>query len=147
MNSTQAPTSPLTPLLGQWALISFDLETQQTSERRPAWGPNPKGRLVILPSSFMMAVLTAAARPTPLTDDQRVAAFKQTIAYSGPIVIDGDQMKVKVDISGNEAWANTVQTRAFRFIGQNLSLISAWAPSSADPSLIVRGILEWRRET
>ena len=146
MNNTQAKTSALTPLLGQWGLVSFDLETQQTGERKPAWGPNPKGRLLILPSGFMMAVLAAAGRSTPATDEQRAAAFKQTIAYTGPIEIEGDQMKVKVDVSWNEAWTNTVQTRAFKFIGLNLSLISAWAPSPFDPSVIVRGILEWKRE-
>ena len=146
MNSTQPQTSALTPLLGQWGLISFDLETRQTGETRPAWGPNPRGRLVILPSSFMMAVLTAAGRPTPSTDDQRATAFKQTIAYTEPIEIEGDQMKVKVDVSWNEAWTNTIQARAFKFIGPNLSLISAWAPSPFDPSVIVRGILEWKRE-
>ena len=146
MNSTQIRDSALAQLLGQWGLISFDFETQQTGERRPAWGPNPKGRLVILPSSFMIAVITAAGRTTPSTDAQRALAFNQTIAYSGPIEVSGDQMKTNVDVTWNEAWANTVQARTFKFIGPNLSLISAWAPSPFDPTVIVRGILEWKRE-
>ena len=94
----------------------------------------------------MIAVLTAAGRPAPATDELRAAAFKQTVAYSGAVAIEGDQMKVNVDVTWNEAWANTVQSRSFKFIGANLSLTSAWAPSPFDPSVILRGILEWKRE-
>nr|WP_290965284.1 lipocalin-like domain-containing protein [Hydrogenophaga sp.] len=146
MNNAQPKVPELAPLLGQWSLISFDLESQQSGERRPAWGSGPVGRLVILPSAFMIVVLTAANRAIPTTNDQRAEAFMQTIAYTGPIEVEGDLMKTKVDVSWNEAWTSTVQTRAFKFIGQNLSLISTWAPSPFDPSVIVRGILEWKRE-
>ncbi len=51
-------------------------------------------------------------------------------------------MKTSVDVSWNETWTNTIQARTFKFIGSNLSLISAWAPSPFDPSVIVRGVLE-----
>lgn len=146
MKNTQPIVPALNPLLGQWGLISFDLETQQTGDRRPAWGPNPVGRLVILPSAFMIVVLTAADCPQPLTDDLKAAAFKQTIAYTGPIEVEGDLMKTTVNVSWNATWTNTVQARAFKFIGLNLSLTSAWAPSPFDPTVIVRGILEWKRE-
>ena len=127
-------------------MISFDLEVQATGARNAAWGPNPKGRLLILPNSFMIVVLTAAVRPVPTTDIHRAAAFNQTIAYSGPVEVVGDKIQTKVDVSWNEAWTNTVQVRHFKFIGANLSLISAWAPSLFDPSIIIRGILEWKRE-
>ena len=146
MNNQKSCYSTLAPLVGQWGLISFDLEVQATGARNAAWGPNPKGRLLILPNSFMIVVLTAAVRPVPTTDIHRAAAFNQTIAYSGPIEVVGDKIQTKVDVSWNEAWTNTVQVRHFKFIGANLSLISAWAPSLFDPSIIIRGILEWKRE-
>ena len=146
MNHAPSEHSALTSLVGQWALMSFDLENQETGERRPAWGPNPKGRLVILASSYFMAILTAAGRAVPSTDDQRAAAFKQTVAYTGPIEIEGDQIRVKVDVSWNEAWTNTVQARTFKLDGVHLSLISAWAPSPFDPGVVSRGILAWKRE-
>jgi hypothetical protein len=104
------------------------------------------GRLVMLPSAFMMAVLTAAGRPTPSTEAQRAEAFNLTIAYTGPIEIVGDQIRTSVDVSWNEAWTNTVQAGTFKRIGANLSLISAWAPSPFEPAVIIRGILEWKRE-
>lgn len=142
MNCFQNKTSALTQLVGQWVLISFDFESQKTGALTTAWGSHPKGRLVILPSSFMIAVLNATDRPIPSTIEQRAAAFNQTIAYSGPIEVEGEQMKTSVDVSWNETWTNTIQARTFKFIGSNLSLISAWAPSPFDPSVIVRGVLE-----
>ena len=109
VKNTQTIVLALKPLLGQWGLISFDLETQQTGDRRPAWGPNPVGRLVILPSAFMIVVLTAADCPQPLTDDLKAAACKQTIAYTGPIEVEGDLMKTTLDVSWNATWTNNVQ--------------------------------------
>jgi hypothetical protein len=147
MTITEAQSSAIAPLVGQWRLISFDIELQQTGEKKPGWGPNPKGRLVILPSSFMIAVLTAADRPLPATDDHRASAFKQMIAYTGSVEIESDQMKVNVDVSWNEGWSNTLQVRTFKFNRTNLSLVSAWGPIPHDPSVVCRGILEWERET
>ena len=112
-------------LLGQWGLVSFDLELQDTGERRPPWGPDPKVRLVILPSSHMMVVLSAAERSVPSTDEQRAAALNQMIAYTGQIVVNSDQLLTKVDVSWKEAWTNPAQTRSFKSIGANLSLLSA----------------------
>jgi Lipocalin-like domain len=147
MTSTlQIPDSNAAALLGQWRLVSFDMEHRESGERKPAFGPGPKGRLILLPSAVMMVVVTAQGRPVPATDEERAAAFKTVIAYSGPFVVEGDQLKTSVDISWNEAWGNTVQIRYFKFIGANLSLTSAWAPGPAEPEQIVRGILEWERE-
>jgi hypothetical protein len=141
-----ATPAPLTRLVGQWRLISFDIEFQKTAERIPAWGPNPKGRLVILPSSFMMAVLTAANRPLATTDELRASALKTMIAYSGGVQFEEDQMKINVDVSWDEGWTNTVQVRRFKFLGANLSLISDWGTLPHDPAVVCRGILEWERE-
>ncbi len=146
MNKTEEKNGSLTSLVGQWRLLSFDLENQQSGHKAPGFGPNPKGRLVILPGAFIIVLLTAAGRAAPKTDEDRSAAFKQTIAYSGPFEIEGDLIKVKVDVTWNEAWGNTVQVRTFKIIDSRLHLVSAWAPSPIDPNTIVRGILEWERE-
>ena len=146
VKDAQERTAALTPLLGQWALVSFDIELQQTGQRRAAWGPNPRGRLVILPTFFMMTVLTASGRPTPSSDQQKAAAFMQTVAYTGPFAIEGDQIRVSVDVSWNEAWTNSIQARTFKVSGAHLSLISAWQPSPFDSGAIARGVLEWKRE-
>ena len=145
MDKTKEENRALTSLVGQWRLLSFDIENQESGHKSPGFGPNPKGRLVILPGAFI-AILTAAGRAAPRTDEDRSAAFKQTIAYSGPFEIEGEFIKVRVDVTANEAWGNTVQVRTFKVLDSRLHLVSAWAPSPIDPNTIVRGILEWERE-
>jgi hypothetical protein len=105
-------------------------------------------RALLLLPILLAGAVWAQTRPAPppSSDEQRAAAFKQTIAYSDALEIEGNQMSVQVDVSWNEAWANTVQVREFKLTGSNLSLISAWAPSPFDPRVIGRGILEWQRE-
>jgi Lipocalin-like domain len=140
------PPPALTPLIGQWRLIEFTMEIQQTREKKPAWGANPKGRLVILPSAYMIAIVTPPDSPSPSTVDPKAPAFRPTIAYSGRVEIEGDQMKVNVDVSNNEVLVNTVQARAFKCVGNNLLLISPWGPIPNTPDIICRGLLEWVRE-
>ncbi len=145
MVKAEAESVALASLVGQWKLLSFDIENQHSGHRSPGFGPNPNGRLVILPSVFIV-VLTAGGRAAPQTDEERSAAFKQTIAYSGPFTVEGELIKIKVDVTSNEAWGNTVQVRSFKILDSRLHLVSAWAPSPNDPSMKVRGILEWERE-
>ena len=145
MAKVESENASFAPLVGQWRLLSFEIENQQSGHKLSGFGPNPKGRLVILPGAFIV-ILTAACRAVPRTDEERSAAFKQTIAYSGPFEIEGDLIKVKVDVTSNEAWGNTVQVRSFKVLNSRLHLVSAWAPSPIDSNAIVRGILEWERE-
>jgi hypothetical protein len=145
MNEPEWNDRVVASLVGQWRLLSFNLENQQSGDVVPVFGPKPKGRLVILPDAFIVLV-TAAGRPIPKTDGERAAAFNQIIAYSGPFEIEDDRLKVKVDIAWNEAWGNTVQVRTFKLVNSRLSLVSAWAPSPFDPATTARGILEWERE-
>lgn len=145
LNPINTQSYAIDSLIGAWKLLSFDIEIQRTGQRIPGFGPSPKGRLVVLPDTFT-ALITAASLPLPQTDADRAAAFKQTIAYSGPYEIDGDQIKVKVDISWNAGWDGTMQIRNFKFAGSRLTLISAWQPGPTDPSAVGRGILDWERE-
>jgi hypothetical protein len=95
---------------------------------------------------MMMAILTPSGRSMPNTSEERALAFQTMIAYSGPFRVEGDQLLTSVDITWNEAWGNTVQARTIRLTEPHLNLTSAWAPSLADPTQIVRGILSWVRE-
>lgn len=136
----------LASLVGQWRLLSFELETKDTGDRRPALGPNPKGRLIVLPTAMMMAIITPSGRSMPKTTDERALAFQTMVAYSGPFKVEADQLLTSVDITWNEAWGSKVQARTIHLTEPHLNLTSAWAPSPADPAQIVRGILSWVRE-
>ena len=132
--------------LGIWRLVSFDYEDQATGKREPRFGTMPKGRLMLLENGLMMVILTAEGRPIPITKEDRAAAFNTVIAYSGKYTVQGVQLNIEVDISWNEAWVGTMQSRSCCFIDSRLQLISAWALSPFETDRIVRGILEWERE-
>jgi len=133
-------------LTGVWRLVAFDVEDQATGERQPRFGTIPKGRLVLQENGLMIVILTAESRTAPKTDEDRVESFNTVIAYSGRYRVDGDQLSTDVDIAWNEAWVGTAQLRWYRFVDSRLRLSSAWAPSAFDPTMTVRGILEWERE-
>ena len=144
--TTEVKHATVASLVGQWRLLSFDLETKDGGDRHPGFGSNPKGRLIVLPTSIMMAILTPSGRTMPKTSEERALAFQTMVAYSGPFKVEGDQLLTSVDITWNEAWGNTVQARTIRLTEPHLNLTSAWAPHPADPTQIVRGILSWVRE-
>jgi len=133
-------------ITGAWKLVAFEIEYQDTGERKDSYGKAPRGRLMILPNGLMMTVITGDQRPVPQNDKDRASAFKTMFAYSGRYEVDGDQWRTKVDIAWNETWTNTIQTRSFSVTDSQLVAITAWTPSAGEPQRTVRGILTWERE-
>ena len=133
-------------LIGIWKLVSFETEFQATGERKPNFGKNPNGFVIFTPEGRMMVVLTAEGRKAPETDEDRAALLRTMFAYTGIYRLEGDKFVTKVDVSWNEAWTGTEQTRFYKMDGNRLDIISAWAPSGVIPGRpIVRGILTWER--
>jgi hypothetical protein len=141
------PPMSRSPYIGIWRLVSFDYEDQISGEHSPRFGTMPKGRLLLLGNGLMMAILTAEDRPIPTTNEDRAMAFNTVIAYSGKYTVQDGKLNINVDISWNEAWTSTLQIRSYHFVNSRLQLTSAWAPSPFEPNRIVRGIMEWERET
>lgn len=146
-NQNEFPRMSKSPWIGIWRLFSFDYEDQVSGVRSPRFGTKPKGRLFLLENGLMMAILTAEGRTIPMTNEDRAMAFNTVIAYSGKYMVQDGKLNINVDISWNEAWTGTVQIRSYRFLDSRLQLTSAWAPSPFEPNRIVRGIMEWERET
>jgi hypothetical protein len=62
--------------LGIPHLFAYDLETKDNGDRHNAIGPNPKGHLIVLPSSMMMmAIITPSRRSVSKTNHERALAF------------------------------------------------------------------------
>jgi Lipocalin-like domain len=133
-------------LAGVWKLVAFDMEYQDTGERKATYGAKPRGYLVLLPEGRMMAVITAEGRKVPETDDERSVAFRTMLAYSGMYRLEGDKWITKVDVAWNEAWTGTDQTRSFTFDGKQLVVSTAWQPSANELGRTIRGTLTWERE-
>jgi hypothetical protein len=136
----------LTKLFGTWKLISFVMEVQETGERRPFFGKNPTGFIILLPEGRMMTVIEGEGRKAPQADDDRANLFKTMYAYSGMYRLEGDKFITKVDVSWNPAWNGTDQVRFFKLEGDRLEIVSAWAPSPTIPGRpMTRGFFTWER--
>src|SRR4030042_4165510 len=118
-----------TRILGIWKLISFESEFQATGEREPTLGKNPTGYLIFTPEGRMMVVIEGEGRKAPKTEDERATLFRTMFAYTGMFRLEGDKLISKVDVSWNPALVGTEQVRFFKFDGDRLQIIRAWAQS------------------
>ena len=131
---------------GIWKLVTYDLEFQDNGERRALFGKSPKGYIIFTSEGRMMAYLEADTRKAPRTDEERAAAYRTMIAYTGKYRLEGDKWITKVDASSNVDWVGTDQERFYRFDGQQLHVISQWLRAPTFNNRMVRGILIWERE-
>jgi Lipocalin-like domain len=132
-------------LIGTWILVSAIMEDIETRERQHFWGQKPRGRLVITQDRWIV-LQTAEDRKIPLADEDRTAAFKSMIAYSGSFRTEESKIIIKVDIAWDESWIGTEQVRSFRIDGDNLHIDAAPQPYANFGGRVMRGILVWRME-
>jgi hypothetical protein len=132
-------------LVGTWKLVSWELEFQDTGERRAVYGVQPVGYLILTPEGRMMAMVEGEGRKTPQTEAERANAFQTMIAYSGTYRVEGDRWITKVEATWNPAWRGTDQARFFKVEGDRLSVISIWQPQVNLGGRVGRGILFWER--
>ncbi len=131
---------------GIWKLVSYEMEFQASGERRPALGKNPTGYMIVTSEGRMMTFIEGEGRKPPQTDQDRIALYRSMMAYTGVSRFEGDKFITKVDASWNPAWAGTEQVRFFKFEGDRLHIITAWAPNTLFPGTpMTRGLVTWGR--
>jgi hypothetical protein len=133
-------------LLGTWKLISCFMEDVQTRERTAIWGEYPNGYLVLTADGRWIVVQTAEGRKAPQNDEDRAAAFRSMLAYSGRYRTDGDRIVIKVDISWDESWNGSEQIRQYRLQGDRLHIEAAPQPYANFGGKVMGGILVWMRD-
>ena len=133
-------------LVGTWRLISAVMEDVATGERKNAWGEHPNGYLVLTPSGRWIVVQTAQGRKVPQTDEDRTAAFRSMLAYSGRYRTNGREIVITVDVAWDEGWVGTQQIRFYRLEGDRLHIEAVPQPYANFGGNVMRGILIWERE-
>ncbi len=133
-------------LIGTWKLISCIMEDVETGEQKPIWGEHPNGYIVLTPSGRWIVVQTAERRDVPKTDEDRSAAFRSMLAYSGRYRAEGDKIIIKVDIAWDESWNGSEQIRFYRIEADRLHIEAAPQPYANFGGRTMRGILTWARE-
>ncbi len=121
-------------LLGTYKLVSATrtmLDSGQVISR------NQSGYVTYDKSGRMMVLVLNVERPDPgsfdkMTDHHRIDLFDSMVAYAGTYRYDGKTIEHRVDLSWNEMWTGTVQTRDVKREGNTLITTTHPAPDPFD---------------
>jgi hypothetical protein len=134
-------------LIGTWKLISAVRE-DMSGGTVDQLGERPTGYINYAPDARMMAIIArgdrvkpAGARPTAAEAE---ALMRSVVSYAGTYSIDGNEVTHHVDVSWNESWTGTRQTRLFRFDGARLELATRPSPDPLDGVMSVRRMV-WEK--
>jgi Lipocalin-like domain len=135
-------------LLGTWRLVSVTREDIRTGAKVDFFGPNPIGYITYSADHRMMVVIVRSGRQKPAgasaTAAEADALFKSLVSYAGTYSIDRNQITHHVEVSWNESWTGTHQTRLFRREGSRLALDTPPSPDPVDGMMSVRSMV-WER--
>jgi lipocalin-like protein len=133
-------------LVGTWKLASWVMEDDVTKEQKPLYGEHPHGYGTFTAAGRAFFVLTGEGRKVPQTDEERAAALRSMVAYTGNYRIEGDRFITKVDTAWNEAWVGTDQVRTYKIDGDRLYIVGMSQPNPNFGSRMMHGILTFERE-
>lgn len=131
-------------VIGTWRLVSFVDEFQDGTEPRAAFGNRPTGYVVFTAEGRVMFMVEAGGRKPPESDEQRAAAFRTFIAFTGMYRLEGEKFITAVDVASNPAWAGTEQVREYRIDGDSLKVVTPWM-MSPDLGKVARAAVSWVR--
>lgn len=131
----QAPPAALT---GAWTLVAAFIEPPGAA-RFDYLGPDPRGRLILDPSGWMIALLTANER-----SGDAAALLGSMMAYTGRYTADAASFTTHVDAAWVPDWVGTDQRRTYALDGDRLTIRTAPGPHPAFGVEVI-GILKWVR--
>lgn len=132
-------------LVGTWKLVSWQVIVEPEPPQ-DVFGAHPKGFLILTREGRSIVVTTAENRRGGMGDGERTALHKSMVAYSGKYRVEGNNFVTIVDVSWNEEWNGTEQTRRFRIEGDKLFIETAPAPSILFPGKTDFRRIVWERE-
>jgi hypothetical protein len=133
-------------IVGSWRVVSYELEFQDGSERVFPLGTHLNGYLIFGSDGRMMAYLEAQGRKAPQTDEERSAAYKSLLAYTGKYRVQGNKWITKVDGAWNVEWVGTEQERAFTLNGDRLYVATQWLQIALYGGKMLRAQITFERE-
>jgi len=137
-------------LLGTWRLVSVLREDLQTGVKADFFGPDPIGYITYSADHRMMVVIVRSDRQKPAgaraTAAEADALWKSLVSYAGTFSINGNEITHHVEVSWNESWTGTHQTRRFRLADGRLTLETPPSPDPVDGVMSVRSMV-WESPT
>lgn len=133
-------------ILGTCQLVSVVRE--EPSGTVDQFGPSPVGYINYAPDGRMMVINVRSDRTRPAgavpTPEEAQALFNSVLAYGGTYELNGNEITHHVDISWNETWTGSDQTRVFRFEGELLKLSTRPSPDPRTGTISVR-TMTWEK--
>ena len=112
------------PQIGTWTLLSYTEKDPMTGEISSPYGLFPTGVSSYAPDCHMYEMIVSEHRRAPAsvvpTDAEKITLFEGLIAFSGRYTVDGSRFNYQVDVSWNQSWTGSTQTRQFRIEENNL---------------------------
>jgi hypothetical protein len=142
------PAGAESPIVGTWKLQSFTREIVATGKRDNPFGDQPHGYASYSPDGRTIGIMTKGERVKPAgplpTDQEKIELFGSMVSYAGTYQVEGNKVLIRVDISWNQAWTGTVQTRFFKVEGDTLTLTTPVMEAVLDGQE-VRSVLVWKK--
>jgi transposase-like protein len=102
-------------VVGTWRLSSVSNEETESKVAHKPFGDHPVGSITYTADGHMMVIFADSNRKPPVapraTDGEAVELYRTMVAYAGTYSVDGNKVTHKIDVSWNQAWNGTNQTR------------------------------------
>jgi hypothetical protein len=135
-------------LVGTWKLLSYIREEIPSGAKADVMGPHPSGYLIYGSDGRMMVVFVRSDRKRPAaavpTQAESEKLLKGMVSYTGTYEVRADTIVHHVDVSWNESWTGTDQTRFYKLDGNRLSLATTPSLDPVEGKMSVRTLI-WER--
>lgn len=116
-------------IVGNWEMISWTIEDLTTGNKSDALGPDPVGYITYTPDGRVMVLVLARDRHRPKalvpTQDEKLALYDSMFAYAGTFTVDHEKVVHHIDMSWNQSWTGTHQTRFYELRDDTLIYVGA----------------------
>ena len=143
----QAPN----PLVGTWRLVALDDEIVETKTINHGWSGTGRavGLLTYTADGRMNVMLCDPARKKPAqtfaTDAEAAGLYRTMNAYAGTYRVEGDQIKIHVEIALQQTLVGADLTRSFKLDGDRLTTITPPFVSATRNNQTLITTLVWER--
>jgi hypothetical protein len=113
--------------LSQLESLYFELKNGKKIHN---FGEKPRGYVYFSPGGHAVSHFTASDRAKPNTEADMVAAYKTVYSLGGTYKVAGNTYTLKPETAHNENMVGTEFKREFKVDGNQLTVITGWAPSN-----------------
>lgn len=135
-------------VVGTWKLLSYVREEMPSGKKIDVMGPHPTGYLIYGKDGRMMVIFVRSDRQKPAgavpTAQESEELLKGMLSYTGTYEVHADKIVHHVDVSWNESWTGTDQTRSYKLEGDRLSLSTTPSLDPIEGKMSVRTLI-WER--